>query len=219
MQDRSDRVRKGNRIPTDGRYAGLLMEDLGNALARARDGDPEGVAELYRVYAGPLLAFLITQVRRREDAEDLLGEVFLSAMRDLNKFEGDVGGFRAWLYRIATNRAVDLARRNARRPEEPLATAIERPGPSDPASEALGRVDRERLWRAVMALPKAQRQVVGMRLAGGLSAPEIAEALGKPVGAVKALQHRALVNLTKAFEAPYPGGPERRLKGREENLD
>jgi DNA-directed RNA polymerase specialized sigma24 family protein len=69
-----------------------------------------------------------------------------------------------------------------------------------------------------MALPKAQRQVVGMRLAGGLSAPEIAEALGKPVGAVKALQHRALVNLTKAF-APYPGGPERRLKGREENFD
>jgi RNA polymerase sigma-70 factor (ECF subfamily) len=177
------------------------------------------MAELYRAYAGPLLAYLITQVRRREDAEDLLGEVFMSAMRDVRRFEGNMSGFRAWLYRIASNRAVDLARRHARRPEDPLAAAAERPGDADPAIDALGRVDRERLWRAVMALPEAQRRVVAMRLAGGLSAPEIAEALGKPVGAVKALQHRALVNLTKAFGGPYPGAAEGRLEGQEENFD
>jgi RNA polymerase sigma-70 factor (ECF subfamily) len=58
-----------------------------------------------------------------------------------------------------------------------------------------------------------------MRLAGGLSALEIAEAVGKPVGAVKALQHRALVNLTKAFEEPYPGASGGRLERREENFD
>ena len=195
------------------------MSDLENALERVRAGDAGGMADLYRAYSAQLLAYLATQVRRREDAEDLLGEVFLQAMRDVARFEGDVGGFRAWLYRIATNRAVDLARRNKRRPEEPLAVAIEQPGTADPAGEALGRVDRERLWRAVMALPEAQRQVVAMRLAGGLSAPEIADAVGKPVGAVKALQHRALVNLTKALVGPYPGVAEGRLEGREENLD
>jgi RNA polymerase sigma-70 factor (ECF subfamily) len=195
------------------------MEELGDALARAQAGERDAMADLYRVYAGPLLAYLITQVRRREDAEDLLGEVFLSAMRDLGQFEGDLSGFRAWLYRIASNRAVDLARRNARRPEDPLAVAVERPGDADPVSDALGRVDRERLWRAVMALPEAQRRVVAMRLAGGLSSPEIAEALGKPLGAVKALQHRALANLTKALGGPYPRVPGGRLEGREENFD
>jgi len=193
--------------------------DLQDALARAQAGDRSAMTELYRAYAGPLLAYLSTQVRRREDAEDLLGEVFMSAMRDLGRFEGNLSGFRAWLYRIASNRAVDLARRTARRPEDPLAIAIERPGDADPASEALGRVDRERLWRAVMALPGAQRQVVAMRLAGGLSAPEIAEALGKRVGAVKALQHRALLNLTKALGGPYPGAPKGRLEVREAKSD
>jgi len=195
------------------------MEDLQDALERAQAGDARGMADLYRAYSAQLLAYLATQVRRREDAEDLLGEVFLQAMRDVASFDGTVGGFRAWLYRIATNRAVDLARRNRRRPEEPLAIAIEQPGTADPAGEALGRVDRERLWRAVTALPEAQRQVVAMRLAGGLSAAEIAKAVGKPVGAVKALQHRALVNLTKALGGPYPGVPEGRLESREETRD
>ncbi|HLW16602.1 MAG TPA: RNA polymerase sigma factor [Actinomycetota bacterium] len=195
------------------------MSDLQEALERAQAGDAQGMTDLYRAYSAQLLAYLVTQVRRREDAEDLLGEVFLQAMRDVARFEGNLSGFRAWLYRIATNRAVDLARRNQRRPEEPLAIVIEQPGSADPAGEALGNVDRERLWRAVMALPEAQRQVVAMRLAGGLSAPEIADAVGKPVGAVKALQHRALVNLTKALGGPYPGVPEGRLEEREENLD
>lgn len=195
------------------------MEHLQDELVRAQAGDQNAMAELYRVYAGPLLAYLSTQVRRREDAEDLLGEVFVSAMRDLGRFEGTISGFRAWLYRIASNRAVDLARMNARRPEEPLAVVVERPGDADPAAEALGRVDRERLWRAVKALPEAQRRVVAMRLAGGLSAAEIAEATGKPLGAVKALQHRALVNLTKALGGPYPGAPARRLKEREAKSD
>jgi len=195
------------------------MSDLEDALERARAGDANGMAELYRAYAAPLLAYLVTQVRRREDAEDLLGEVFLSAMRDVSRFDGNIGGFRAWLYRIASNRAVDVARGTARRPEEPLAVAVEQPGEADPAGEALGKVDRERLWRAVMALPEAQRQVVAMRLAGSLSAPEIATVVGKPLGAVKALQHRALVNLTKALGGPYPGVPEGRLEGREETID
>ena len=195
------------------------MGDVGDALRRAQAGDANAMADLYRAYAAPLLAYLLTQVRRREDAEDLLGEVFLQAMRDVGRFRGDLSGFRAWLYRIASNRAVDLARRNQRRPEEPLAVAFEQPDPSDPAAEAMGRVDRERLWRAVMDLPAEQRRVVAMRLAGGLTAPEIAEAVGKPVGVVKALQHRALVNLTKALAMPYPAAAEGRFEPREETLD
>ena len=193
------------------------MEDLADALARARAGERDAMAHLYRAYAGPLLSYLATQVRRREDAEDLLGEVFLSAMRDLSSFDGEIGGFRAWLYRIATNRAIDLARRNARRPEDPLILVAERPAADDPAAEAFDRLERERLWRAVMGLPDAQREVLALRLAGGLSAPEIADVLGKPVGAVKSLQHRALANLTKALGA-VPRGGRRALETTGEEL-
>jgi RNA polymerase sigma-70 factor (ECF subfamily) len=192
------------------------MSDLADALARARAGHRDAMADLYRAFAGPLLSYLTTQVRRHEDAEDLLGEVFLSAMRDLSTFSGDIAGFRAWLYRIASNRAIDLARRNARRPEDPLAPAFEQPSPDDPASDAVRSLEKERLWAAVEALPTAQREVLTLRLAGGLSAPEIAEVLGKPVGAVKSLQHRALANLTKALGGPYPIQRPGRLKEEKE---
>jgi RNA polymerase sigma-70 factor (ECF subfamily) len=193
------------------------MDDLQAALERARAGDTDAIGALYRAYAGQLLSYLSTQVRRRHDAEDLLGEVFVQAMRDLAKFEGDLAAFRGWLYRIASNRAIDLGRRTARRPEEPLEAVDEQPAEGNTADEAVGREERDRLWAAVQALPPAQRDVVGLRLAGGLTSAEIAEILDKPVGAVKALQHRALVNLTKALGA-YPEGPSGRLEPMEETL-
>lgn len=179
------------------------MDDLEDVLARARAGDTDAMAGLYRAFAGPVLSFLMTHTRSRQDAEDVLGEVFLSAMRDISSFEGEASGFRAWLYRIATNRAIDLARRQRRRPEAPIEEAAEQPAAEDPAREALGREERARLWRAVDGLPEQQRRVVTLRLAAGLSSAEIARVLGKRVGAVKALQHRALTGLARALGA-YP---------------
>ncbi len=181
------------------------MEDLNELIARARTGDRDAMAQLYRAFAPGLLGFLQTQVRRREDAEDLLGETFLSAMRDLPRFEGDAGGFRGWIYRIATNRAIDYARRQIRRPEESLFGVEATPSDLDPAAEAITRSEHARLWRAVRDLPDEQRRVIALRLSGGLTAPEIAEVIGKRVGAVKALQHRALANLSRALGAEaYP---------------
>ncbi|MBI4728127.1 MAG: sigma-70 family RNA polymerase sigma factor [Acidobacteria bacterium] len=181
------------------------MEELEGALRRAISGDREALAALYSAFSGPLLSFLTTQVRRREDAEDLLGQVFMEAVRDLPRFQGDLGGFRGWLFRIAVNRAVDLARRQARRPERPLEGMELRPGPDDPEAEALARVERARVRAAVEMLPPDQRRVIGLRLAADLSSAEIAGILGKTPGAVKALQFRALSNLARIL-----GAPERR---------
>lgn len=189
--------------------------DLEDALSRARAGDTDAFADLYRALSGPLYSYLLTQVRRREDAEDLVGEVFLGAMRDLPRFAGDASGFRAWLYRIATNRAIDLARRSRRRREEPLDEALEEAAVDDTAADAIGRADRARLWEAVGALSEQQRRVVALRLAAGLSTAEIARVVGKRPGAVKAIQHRALQNLARALGAPYPAAEPARLAERE----
>lgn len=186
--------------------------DPDEALERARAGDPEGLARLYRLYSGPVYAYLLAQVPSPQDAEEILGEVFVAAVRELPR-TGDAGGFRAWLYRVATNRAIDLARRRARRPEGPLEGLDLRPADDDVEAEALSRADRERLWRAVRALPDDQRRVIALRLTGGLSAAEIAPIVGKRVGAVKALQHRALANLARALGRPYPSRPGERLGG------
>lgn len=200
-------------------------DDPAAALERALGGDRTAFEDLYRAYAGPLLSFLSTQVRRSEDAEDLVGQVFLEAMRGIGRFEGDAAAFRAWLFRIGRDRATDLGRRQTRRPEEPLEAAGDAPAEQGTEDQALAALERRRVWEAVAELPDAQREVIALRLGSGLSSSEIAEVVGKDVNAVKALQHRALGNLARALGKqkpqmprqselnPYPPAVPRRLQG------
>ncbi len=180
--------------------------DLDDALARARGGDRAAFGVLYRALAGPLHGYVLANVRRREDAEDVVAQTFLEALRDLAKFTGDPSGFRSWLFRIATHRTIDLARRRVRRAEGSLEQAEAIPDPQVPENEALAREESGRLWAAVGQLPEEQRRVITLRLAGGLTSTEIAEVVGKQRGAVKALQHRALTNLAKALGVPREPG-------------
>jgi RNA polymerase sigma-70 factor (ECF subfamily) len=173
---------------------------LEDAVARARSGDGDAFDAIYRALSGPVHSYLVTQVRRREDAEDLTGQVFLEAMRGIRAFTGDASAFKGWLFRIAHNRAVDLSRRLARRPESPLEEAEAVPDPLATDERALAAVAKERLWRAVEQLPDQQRRVLTLRLGAGLSASEIGRALGKRTGTVKALQHRALGSLARALQ-------------------
>lgn len=182
----------------------MTAPEIDAALTKARAGDRQAFAALYRMLAEPLFAYLLTRTRRREDAEDVLGQVFLEAMHAIDGFDGDLEGFRAWLYRIARNRAVDAGRRIERRAEDSLDAAYDEAGQESAESQALSRLEQERVWKAVGALPDAQREVITLRLASGLSSAEIAEVLGKGINAVKALQHRALANLARSLGAPGP---------------
>lgn len=174
-------------------------EALEDAVARARSGDGQAFDEIYRLLAGPVYSYLLVQTHRREDAEDLTGQVFLESMRGVRRFSGDAPAFKGWIFRIAHNRAVDLARRLARRPEGALEEAEEVPTPVTTEDTAIAGVTRERIWRAVGALPEQQRRVLALRLGAGLTSREIADALDKRLGTVKALQHRALSALAKAL--------------------
>ena len=173
---------------------------LEDAVARAIAGDGRAFDQIYRALSGPVYSYLSTQVRRREDAEDLTGQVFLEAMRGIRGFSGDASAFRGWLFRIAHNRAVDLARRLARRPESALEEAESIPDLLATEDRAISGVSYARIWQAVRALPEQQKRVIVLRLGAGLSAREIAEALGKRLGTVKALQHRALVTLSRVLK-------------------
>jgi RNA polymerase sigma factor (sigma-70 family) len=175
------------------------FSSLDDAVARATAGEARAFDEIYRALSGPVFSYLVSQTRRREDAEDLTGQVFLEAMRGIRGFTGDASALRGWLFRIAHNRAVDLARRLARRPEGSLEEAERLPDLFGTEDRAIAGVTRERLWRAVAALPEQQRRVLVLRLAAGLNSREIAQALDKRIGTVKALQHRGLTSLSRAL--------------------
>ena len=149
-------------------------------------------ADAYRRLAPAVLGYL--RARRVPDAEDVLGEVFLQVARDLPGFRGDDDDdLRRWVITIARHRMLDDARRRARRPatDAPpvadLAAATAWPDPPDPE-----------LVAALAALTEEQREVVALRFVADLSLDDVARMTGRPVGAVKSLQHRALEQLRKA---------------------
>jgi RNA polymerase sigma-70 factor (ECF subfamily) len=177
-------------------------------VGRAVRRDPQAWAELYERFAGSLLGFFVHQLHDRPAAEDLTSEVFIEALRAADRFRGDLAGLRSWLFRIARNNLVDYLRKQRRSPTSSLEAAQEAglaavaPG-ADPADAAVAALEQARVLAAIEALSPDQREVILLRLSGGLTAPEIAPIVGKTPGAVKALQHRALAALTRALN---PGG-------------
>ena len=152
-------------------------------------------ADAYRSFAPAVLGYLRSQ--RVRDAEDVLGEVFLHVARDIARFDGDDAALRRWVFSIAHNRAMDDHRKAGRDksiPSEDLADVGPEevlPDPTDPE-----------LVDALSRLSPDQREVVLLRFVGDLPLEAVARITRRRVGAVKALQHRALDNLRKAVSPP-----------------
>jgi RNA polymerase sigma factor (sigma-70 family) len=131
------------------------------------------------------------------DPEDLLGEVFVSIVRDLPRFEGGEREFRTWSLTIAHRRLVDSWRKGRARPAVPTAPAeLAGLGPvSDVETEALARLGTSSAERVLMSLTPDQQEVLLLRIVADMTIEEVARVMGKRPGAVKALQRRALAAL------------------------
>lgn len=141
-------------------------------------------AAVYRELAPAVLGYLRAQQVR--DAEDLLGEIFLQVARDLHRVKGDDMAVRRWVFSVARHRVLDEARRRARRP-----VVAARDVPDLPAGPDQEPFDSE-LLDALDRLTPDQREVVVLRFVADLPLEEVARLTHRRVGAVKALQHRAL---------------------------
>jgi RNA polymerase sigma factor (sigma-70 family) len=164
-------------------------------LEGAREGSEAAWAEIYRWLAPVLVGYL--RANGAPEPEDTLSEVFLQVARDLPRFEGDERGFRSWVFTIAHHRLIDARRASARRPVEPVPETPEPHEPDatevgDAAEEALARIGLDEVHRVLEALSEDQRAVLLLRVLGDLTVAEVASALGKRPGAVKALQRRGL---------------------------
>lgn len=144
-----------------------------------------------------VLGYLRTRGAR--DAEDLVGETWVQVVRHIDGFEGDERGFRAWVFMIAHRRLIDARRSQQRRPEdlssaedlEPALPAVE----AEP--EALAELGTEEVVALLAHLTEDQREVLLLRLVGGLRLAEIAEVTDRPRQAVKSLQKRGIDHLRR----------------------
>lgn len=169
----------------------MSPERFDSLLGAAREGDEAAWQQLYTGLAPAILGYL--RANGAPEAEDVLSEVFLQVARDIAKFDGEERGFRSWVFTIAHHRLIDARRHSARRPIE-LAPDPPEPGEraDDAADEALARIGSEEVHRILTAISEEQRAVLLLRVIGDLSIEDVAKAVGKRPGAVKALQRRGL---------------------------
>jgi RNA polymerase sigma-70 factor (ECF subfamily) len=169
----------------------MAPERFTTLLEAARQGNEAAWKELYDGLAPIVLGYL--RANNAPDPEDVLSEIFLQVARDISGFEGEEPGFRSWVFTIAHHRLIDARRHSARRPVE-LSPEPPEPGSraDDAAEEALARIGLEEVHRVLAALSDEQRAVLLLRVVADMSIEDVATAVGKRPGAVKALQRRGL---------------------------
>jgi RNA polymerase sigma-70 factor, ECF subfamily len=191
-------------LRTGGKQERLSQDGLTTAdLAGARRREPAAVTRIYAAYAPALFRFFMAAVGDRPTAEDLTGEVFKGALEGLPRFRGPVEALGGWLFQIARHDLYDYRRRQARRLVQPLDDLLEEAavagGAVDPEELALDRVEGARVLAALRLLSPDQREVLLLRMAADLTAPEVARILNKSTEAVKALQRRGLASLARVL--------------------
>jgi RNA polymerase sigma-70 factor (ECF subfamily) len=168
-------------------------------IRRAQQGDKPAIGELYRLHVDVIYRYVWTRVRDDSVAEDLTAQVFLKALEGLPTYQPSGKPFLAWLYRIAYARIVDHWRKQERRVEVPLDEALPT---KEPRPEDL--LEYEADWVTAIdllaQLTDDQQDVVILRFIGEMSLADVAETLGKTVGATKAVQYRALATLARLLE-------------------
>lgn len=160
--------------------------------------EENALAELYQRHATALLAYIRRYVFTREDAEDVLLEVFLAAMERGALADVSSGEQLAWLRRVAHNKCVDLYRRQRRHPMVPLESVAEilyEDESRTPEATTLRREEHALLRRHMARLSPQQQIVLHLRFAENLHSPEIARQLHKSESGVRMLLARALNRL------------------------
>jgi RNA polymerase sigma-70 factor (ECF subfamily) len=164
-------------------------------LARAASaGDVEAVGRLYDPLVGPIYRYIAVRVRRREDAEDLTHLVFERIVTALPRYRHDGKPFSAWAFRIARNAVIDHLRRTRR--TEPLDVIPERDD-AGPDAVSLREEEIRELRAAILRLTPDQREALMLRYAGGLSADEAAQVMGRRAGTIRGLTFRAIEALRR----------------------
>ena len=174
------------------------MPDEESLVKRAQQRDQVALTQLYEDNFDRIYRYCVIKIGDRTEAEDMTQQVFLNAIKSLPSYKFKGMPFSSWLYRIAHNQVVDYLRKKTRHVMVPIDETIAS-GEDDPSETAEMKLEIEELARATQKLTPAQREVISLRFAAELSVAEVARTMGKSEGAVKALQHSAIVALRKVL--------------------
>jgi RNA polymerase sigma-70 factor (ECF subfamily) len=176
-------------------------------LRRIGAGDLIAVGALYDKYAPTMLGIALRILRDRAEAEDVVHDAFVIVGDRARQYAADRGSVAAWLVTLVRNLSIDRTRRRVRRGAIARDVLAHESGVAagdanaDPEARALVAAQRERVRRALAALPDVQRATLEIAFFEGLSYPEIAEREGVPLGTIKSRAARALAALREALQS------------------
>lgn len=164
----------------------------------AQSHDPQAFDQIYDHFADPLYRYFYYRSSDQHVAEELVSEVFLKMVEAIKSFRlperAQARAFSGWVFRIAYTKLVDYYRLQKRQSVE-LDESIPAPYSAD---EVVGRaLEHEELRAAILQLTPEQQQVVLLRFVERMSTEDVALITGQTIGAVKAMQHRALNAMAK----------------------
>jgi len=159
-------------------------------------GDERALAHIYDRYRVVLFGLLVRILNSREEAEDVLQEVFLQVWRRAADFDEKRGRPFTWLVTLARSRAIDRLRALASRERVAQAGAREESEQiSDAASDTIRAEQRDLVTNALAQLPDEQKRALMLAYFDGLTQSEIATRLGAPLGTVKTRMRAGMTKL------------------------
>lgn len=188
----------------------MEAERIAEVIARAQKRDAAAFDVLIEAYSDRLYGYFYRLTGRRDDADDLLQDLFVRLVRRIGEYQHD-GRFEAWLFRIATNLVRDRVRR-ARRArtavldqddgddDAGLLARLPDRSAEDPAEVVPRSEQVDRLQEAIEQLPDGEREVIVLRHFSQMSFRGIAEVMGTPLGTALARAHRGLSRLRQLMD-------------------
>ncbi|MEM6361023.1 MAG: sigma-70 family RNA polymerase sigma factor [Bacteroidota bacterium] len=181
-------------------FSDKALEDFKLIDQAVKEDDEQAFAMLMDRYKRPVYHMVLKMVRNVDDAEDLTIEAFAKAFKNLARFKKDYT-FSTWLFRIATNNAIDFIRKKRLETMSLDTSYTDDSGEAvqidvedknlNPQEEAIKSQKIELIQLFVTKLPAKYQRLVKLRYFDELSYEEIAQELDAPLGTVKAQLHRA----------------------------
>ena len=182
------------------------MSEEPQLLARAKDGDESAFAALVKLHEVKLFNVCLRVTTNHHDAEDAFTAALYLGWKNLPTFRGE-SGFGTWMYRIASNTALEVVRR--RKPTVSIDAPRDQDSEDSPSFEIADPVaefeqsiaDNDALSSALARIPEASREALILSEIAGLTLAEIAEHQGSSLSATKVRVHRARKSLRELLEA------------------
>jgi RNA polymerase sigma-70 factor (ECF subfamily) len=193
-------------LATIGKSAHGNSDDEIELMRRIKARDADALEELFDLYKRLLFGMVISIVKKREEAEDMLQEIFVKIWNNADSFNEERGNVYSWIVTLARNKAIDRIRSKGYKTQQKQSVSIHEPLFSlegdkyDPMETTIFSDRAELVKKALDEIPKEQSEVIKIAYYRGMTQSEIADYLDIPLGTVKTRTRQGMIKLKRILE-------------------